>query len=148
VPPAEPQYAEAGTGPEEGPARTIPWKIIVIVGVAVALLVAVLVVVLVSRSDDEADPTTPQGLVIEQLDASDAIARTACTAVHTFAADRATLVQLLDTLPPSGQAALLQSIRTQGGDWLPPESKHWDFPEVRLGLLTLWDQCQRRGLGT
>jgi hypothetical protein len=131
----------------DGP-RSIPWRTITIVGLAVALLVAVLVVVLVSRSDDEADPTTPQGLVIQQLDASDANARTACTAVHTFAANRATLVQLLDTLPPAGQAALLQSLRTQGGDWLPPESKHWRFPEVRLGLLTLWDQCQRRGLGT
>jgi hypothetical protein len=131
----------------EGAGRPIPWKVIAIVGLAVAVLVAVLVIVLVSRSNDEADPTTPQGLVIQQLDASDDTARTACTAVHTFAANRATLVQLLDTLPPAGRAALLQSIRTQGGGWLPPEAKHWAFPEIRLGLLTLWDQCQRRGLG-
>ena len=133
----------------EAPGRSAgpPWRVIAIVALAVALLVVALLVVLRSGSKDGAEPKTPQGLVIELLDTSDANARTACAAVHTFAADRATLVQLLDTLPPAGRAGLLASLRTQGGDWLPAEAKHWGFPEARLGLLTLWDQCQRRGLG-
>jgi hypothetical protein len=140
--PGVPPVPEA---PPEAPAPRSRRGLLIVAAAVLLVAIVVVVVLLVSRSDEEGGASV-QVLVIEQLDASTQNAQTACQAVRSFATDRATLVRILDQMPAQAQESLVQTMRTQGGSWLPPESADWGFAEVRLGLVTLWDECSARGI--
>jgi len=115
-------------------------------GAVLVLAVIAVVVIVAVRSGGNEGSSSVQSVVVDQLDASDQDAQTACQAVRSFATDRATLVNLLDKMPAQAQDSLVQTMRSQGGTWLPPESADWGFAEVRLALVTLWDECAERGI--
>jgi hypothetical protein len=155
VPTTPPPPAPAGHPPPvpevplEEKAEPPVRRSLLIAAVAIALVaIIVVVVLLVVRSGDDqgAAGTSVRAVVVQQLDASQEGAQTACQAVRSFGKDRKTLVQMLDQMPAQAQSNLVDTMRTQGGSWLPPESADWGFPELRRALVTLWDECGRRGL--
>jgi hypothetical protein len=141
LPPPPHDPGESPAAPER---PKVNRTLLIVLGAVLVVAIVVVVVLLLTRSNDDS-PATVEGYVAEQLSASDQNVEAACGAIHSFAADRAGLVRLLDTMPVQARNSLVQTLRTQGGSWLPPESADWGYPEFRRGLLAVWDECARRG---
>lgn len=126
--------------PEKRSRRTVFLVLAVVVAVAAAVVAFILI-----RSDDDGSGArrSVEQVVRESLESNPDALGMACEQVSVLGGDRAKVTEMLDSLPANTRDAMVESLRQRGEQegWLPDEATTWQFPELRLAILTLFDEC-------